>query len=169
MRHFIAVNSQGCTGCKTCEMVCSLNHFGECNSWKSAIRVIRKEKGGLVFSLPLVCQQCSQANCVTACPTGAISRKSEDAVTTLNSENCIACGLCIEACPAGCIFTDADRKVVVCCDLCGGNPQCVANCHAHCLIEVDSNQANEKQNVGYLANIVKQEGLQDYIPGRTLK
>ncbi len=166
MGHFIAIDHERCTGCKTCEMVCSLYHFGKCNPWESAIRVIRKEEGGLVFCLPLVCQHCESAPCAEACPTGALSRDKEQDMLTLDNEQCVACGLCVEACPAGCVPVDSQGKVVTVCDLCGGQPQCVAACHVHCLTEVDSTVAHEKQNVGYLARILEQEGLWNNLSGR---
>ena len=169
MSHFIAVDHQDCTGCKTCEVVCSLYHFGECNPWKSAIRVIRKEKDGLVFCLPLVCQQCGAAPCIDACPTSVISRERDQGTVSVNKEKCTACGLCVEACPACCVSTNAGGQVVICCDLCGGEPQCVISCHARCLTEVDSSEASEKQNVEYLASIVQQEDLWNYIPGRMVQ
>jgi len=31
MTPLIVVNHESCTGCKTCELVCSLSHYGECN------------------------------------------------------------------------------------------------------------------------------------------
>jgi len=166
MSNFIAVDRENCTGCKTCEMVCSLYHFGESNAWKSAIRVVRKEKDGLVFCLPLVCQQCQPAPCLDACPTDAISREGEAGAITFDREQCTDCGLCVTACPSGCVPTGPAGEVVIYCDLCGGQPQCVLNCHGQCLTEVDRAKASQKQNVEYLASIVQKENLWDYIPGR---
>ncbi len=48
MPQFISVDHLVCTGCRECEVVCSLYHFGECNPERSAIRVVRSEKDGLV-------------------------------------------------------------------------------------------------------------------------
>lgn len=168
MNQFIAIDHLRCTGCKACEVVCSLYHFGKCNPWRSAIRVIRREKNGLVVCLPLVCQQCEQAPCIEACIIGALSRDRDKGILTLDKQECNACGLCVEACPAECISVGADGKVAACCDLCGGQPQCVLICHAHCLTEVESSEANEKQNVEHLARILEQEDLRSTIPGRSV-
>jgi len=164
--HFVAIDNLPCTGCKTCELVCSLYHFGECNPRRSAIRIIRRERDGLVFCLPLVCQQCKQAPCIEACPTEALSRDGGQGILSVDEERCSACGDCVEACPAGCIFIDSDRMVAISCDLCGGQPQCVLTCHAHCLTEVDSGEASEEQNVDYLARVLEEENLWDSVPGR---
>jgi anaerobic carbon-monoxide dehydrogenase iron sulfur subunit len=166
MSYFIAIDHEHCTGCKACEMVCSLYHFGECNPWKSAIRVIRKEQGGLVFSLPIVCQHCEAAHCAEACPTGALSRDEGQNMLILDRGLCVSCGLCFEACPARCVPVDSQGAVVTVCDLCAGQPQCVAACHARCLTKVDSREARERQNVESLAKILEQEGLWSKLPAR---
>ncbi|MFC1916833.1 4Fe-4S binding protein, partial [Chloroflexota bacterium] len=87
-------------------------------------------------------------------------------ILTIDKDECSACELCVEACPAGCISIDTDSKAVICCDLCGGQPQCVLSCHAHCLTEMDSSQASDKQNVEYLARVLEQEDLRNSVPER---
>ena len=166
MSKFIAIDYDNCTGCKTCEMVCSLHHFGESNAWKSAIRVLRKEKDGLAFCLPLVCQQCEDHPCVAACPTGALSVDNEDGAVTFVRESCTDCGLCRDACPGGCLPANPSGGVATYCDLCGGQPECVLNCHWQCLSLVDRAEAGETQNVHYLADVLQREDLWDCIPGR---
>lgn len=133
MAQYVSVNHLVCTGCRECEVVCSLYHFAECNPERAAIRIMRRERDGLVEPLPLVCQQCEQAPCIDACPTEALFRKGEGGVVTVDEEKCSGCKDCAEACPAGCIFMDRKRNVAICCDLCGGQPQCVDLCHSHCL------------------------------------
>ena len=137
-RRFIAVDHVRCTGCKACETTCSLWHFGECNPARSAIRVVRKEKDGLVSCLPLVCQQCEPAPCLEACPTGALSRAG--GVLASDSQTCTGCQLCVEACPAGCLRFDREKNAVISCDLCGEEPRCVLICHAGCLSVAESQQ-----------------------------
>ena len=159
MPQFIAVDHEGCTGCRECEVVCSLYHFGECNPERSAIRVTRKEKDGLVLSLPLVCQQCEQAPCLEACATGALSRESVRGTIVVDRESCSGCGDCVEACPAGCIFVDNVSLVVICCDLCSGQPQCVDLCHSHCLTHASSEGASANGRVERLARILEEDDL----------
>ncbi len=160
MPPFISVNHSVCTGCRTCEVACSLFHFGECNPSRSAIRVVRRERKGLVTSLPLVCQQCREAPCIAACASGALSRKGENALLAVDVEKCSACGMCTEACPAGCIFVENHKGVAVACDLCGGRPQCVALCHSHCLT-LASGAEDEGIAIQKLAAIRKEEGFAD--------
>jgi carbon-monoxide dehydrogenase iron sulfur subunit len=165
MPQFISIDPSGCTGCKTCEVVCSLHHFGECNPERSAIRVIRREKGGLVFSLPLVCQQCEPAPCVEACPSEALFRKASNAPLTVDQEKCSGCGNCVDACPAGCIFLSKQINQIVCCDLCGGQPQCVPLCHSSCLTVRNSGE-EALDRIHRLASILEREDLWESVPGR---
>ncbi len=166
MPQFISVDHSVCTGCRTCEVVCSLYHFGECNPERSAIRVIRRERDGLVFSLPLVCQQCQQASCIDACPFEALARKSENGPVMVDEEKCTACGSCIDACPAGCIFLDDQRNLAIACDLCGGQPQCVPLCHSHSLTIGSTDKADDRARIEMLAGILKAEELWPSVPGK---
>jgi Fe-S-cluster-containing hydrogenase component 2 len=166
MSRFIAMDHLPCTGCKSCEMICSLIHFGQCNPSKSAIRIIRREKEGLVFCLPLVCRQCDPAPCIEACPSKAISRNTDGGALVLDKERCSDCGLCTEACPFGCVSVDKDTGRLVACDLCGGIPQCVPACHAGCLTERQSDGNECKKEVDRITGILKREHLTDRIPGR---
>ena len=166
MPQFISVDHSVCTGCRTCEVVCSLFHFGECNPARSAIRVIRREKDGLVFSLPLVCQQCRQATCIGACPSDALSRKSENDPIMVDKERCSGCGDCAEACPAGCIFLDAGTKLALSCDLCGGQPQCIPMCHSKCLTLGAGQEEDDQNRIKRLAGVVQAEDLWESVPGK---
>ncbi len=155
---FIDVNHSVCTGCRECEVVCSLYHFGECNPEKSAIRVVRVEKDGLVEAVPLVCQQCEQAPCIEACSAGAISRTAKLSTLAVNQEECTGCGDCVDACPAGCIFVNKPENRAICCDLCGGQPQCICLCHSHCLTLASSEDESRKDRVERLAGILEKVG-----------
>ena len=155
----ISINHDPCTGCKTCEMLCSLHHFGQCNPVKSAIRIIRRERDGLVLAVPLVCQQCEPAPCIEACPTGALSRDRDGGSMRLDRDECTVCNLCVEACRIGCLTLNDDGTEIIQCDLCQGDPQCVPACHAHCLTMEDSGGVDSFGNVDRIFNVLKREDL----------
>ena len=166
MPQFISVDHSVCTGCRTCEVACSLHHFGECNPQRSAIRVIRKEKDGLVSSFPLVCQQCQQPSCIDACPTEALSKKNGDSPLSVDTEKCSGCGVCTDACPAGCIFVDSQKNQVIFCDLCGGQPQCVSLCHSRCLTQRSGEESGKGERIAKLAMILEAEDLRTSVQGK---
>lgn len=133
MVQFVEVLPENCTGCRECEMICSLSHFGECNPELSAVRVVRNEGQGLAEPIPLICRHCDLPACMDACPTAAISKDTDSDRICIDPDACIGCGDCTRACPVGCIFLNTVEMRAIACDLCGGDPQCIPMCHAACL------------------------------------
>ena len=72
MQHVIAIDAAKCAGCRICEMVCSMDHTGECNPERARIRVLLTEADGFIDNAPMTCMHCEKALCEAACPTGAI-------------------------------------------------------------------------------------------------
>lgn len=124
----IVIDYNKCTGCRACEMVCSLNKWGECNSERSCIRNIRTEEGGINTTIPVVCQQCENPFCEAVCPVEAISRDPITSALIVNRDKCIGCRLCVYSCPFGGANVDVERGYMNKCDLCGGDPNCVKMC-----------------------------------------
>jgi Fe-S-cluster-containing hydrogenase component 2 len=158
MVHYIAVNPGVCTGCRECEMVCSLYHFGQSHPERSAVRIVRNEGHGLAEPLPLVCQQCDEPPCIDACPAAALSKSVDSGRLVVDKAACTGCGECTLACPAGCIFLDGKEGTAVVCDLCGGDPQCVPLCHSQCLTLGESQAPSGEARVNHLAQALDPTG-----------
>ena len=128
MPKIISIDPIRCTGCRVCEIACSLEHTGECNPNRARIKVMKNEEQGI--DLPLVCMHCSNAPCVEVCPTGAMTRDDASGTVSIQEEACLGCKLCMLVCPLGAITVDNDsaQGTVMKCDLCGGNPKCVTFC-----------------------------------------
>ena len=77
----LAVIPQECSGCKMCELVCAIKHFGVNNPKKSAIRVLITYPHPVV-RMPIVCSQCKKPPCEQVCPVDALRRV--DGVVTLD-------------------------------------------------------------------------------------
>ena len=60
------------------------------------------------FHSALLCNQCSQPECASICPTGAIDRMPGGGVS-VQDESCIGCGLCTLVCPYGGVYLDGHR------------------------------------------------------------
>lgn len=150
MSKMILIDPEKCTGCFICELECSFKHTGECRPSASRISVVSWDKTGI--STPVVCSQCHDAPCMNVCPTGAITRDSNDALT-INPKACIKCKLCIAACPFGCMRYDSLKHEPIKCDLCGGDPQCVKSCPSNALTYIDSIDAAIIKEENYVAKL----------------
>lgn len=122
----LVIDLSKCTACRACELACSFTHDGAFMPWSSRIRVVRLADRGV--NVPIVCVQCARPACVEACPTGAAYIDRELVVVRINEDECTGCGECVKACPFGAVDLNTEKGTALVCDLCGGEPACVANC-----------------------------------------
>ncbi len=140
MIEHIRVTPDKCRACRRCEVACIAAHhnmsFKEAMKHRdvlvSRVQVVKAE--GLKTTVR--CHQCQPAPCCNVCPTGALQQE-EDGRIRFSEELCIACKMCISACPYGTISLDAaahelpaaegeeapaltapGRQVAVRCDMC---------------------------------------------------
>jgi len=122
---FIMCNQEKCTGCGTCELACSVTKEKTFNPKMSRIRLVRIDP---FIDMAIACRLCEDPPCVASCPRDALRQSEENGVIIVNDEKCDGCGWCIEACDFGAISIHPDKKTVVACDLCDGEPLCVEMC-----------------------------------------
>jgi molybdopterin-containing oxidoreductase family iron-sulfur binding subunit len=60
--------------------------------------------------LPLLCNHCTDAPCLKACPTGAIHRRA-DGIVLIDPNQCCGTGACVVACPYGAIHYYKKRQL----------------------------------------------------------
>jgi Fe-S-cluster-containing hydrogenase component 2 len=118
----LRVVPEKCVGCRLCEQVCSLKHENEISSGKANIAIFSDTPE----YYPITCGQCLKAPCEAACPRQALYRDQRLGFLKVDKWGCNLCGLCFGACPFG-MLRPGD-KVVIKCDLCGGEPECVKIC-----------------------------------------
>ena len=71
MEKMLIVDADKCTGCRVCELVCSMEKLGEYNPKKSYIKVIRNmEMDVNIIALDIRCDFCDK--CVEWCLPGAL-------------------------------------------------------------------------------------------------
>jgi carbon-monoxide dehydrogenase iron sulfur subunit len=128
MAKILCLDLEKCTGCRSCELACSMKHHGEYNPAKSRITVF-----GFVPTasfIPVFCTQCEEAWCQRICPAGAITKEEVNGVriVRVSEVKCVGCKICMLACPFGDMSFVSDKQKVQKCDLCDGEPVCVAAC-----------------------------------------
>jgi carbon-monoxide dehydrogenase iron sulfur subunit len=114
-----------CSGCRRCEIACSLHHEGWMWPEASRIRVFMPFPG---VEVPHFCAQCDDYPCVASCPMDALSVDKLTGAVIVNQEKCTSCGDCIEACPGEVPYLHPESNKAIICDLCGGDPECVKVC-----------------------------------------
>jgi Fe-S-cluster-containing hydrogenase component 2 len=145
MSGVVAFESKICTGCGTCELICSSRRTGVNNPQLSCISIYSDGLGG--EPRHDVCNQCHFPSCLYACPVDAILVDQATGARYIDDENCVNCGSCYEACP----FTperamiktwveDGEQKFFKC-DLCKDRPEgpmCVQYCPTMALMYIDA-------------------------------
>jgi len=130
MKFLYAVREQ-CTGCRACEYACSMTH--EDGLVRPSVSRIHIKKVKNVIDVPMICWHCEDAPCVKACPTtpqAIVKEKDTNIIKYIDDKTCLGakCNKCIEACPSGYLRRHPDTGWPIFCDMCGGDPQCVAAC-----------------------------------------
>jgi Fe-S-cluster-containing dehydrogenase component len=132
MARCLVVDLDRCSGCQSCIVACKFeNNVTLGNYWCDVINV---DPAGAhpdieMYWLPIQCQQCSDAPCVSICPTGASYRDQDNGVVLINKEECLGCKTCIGT--GGCPYStpegdvrpsvrwfNAEEKVMEKCTLC---------------------------------------------------
>jgi len=86
------------------------------------------------YYLPRLCNHCTNPACVEACPSGAMSKRSQDGIVIRDEEKCTGNRKCAEACPYKKIYFNYERKISQHCIMClprledGVAPACARQC-----------------------------------------
>lgn len=132
-----------CTGCHSCEMVCSLVHDGVVGPGRGRIVSYLGDIREMIHTIA-ACEQCEDHPCYDACPKKdkAMCIDSETGIVYINEEECIGCGLCAKKCklePSRINMVkskDRSKRKAKKCDLCRGReggPVCIEHCPAKCI------------------------------------
>ena len=131
MAKMLMIHADQCTGCRNCELACSMAHEGSFRLQATRVHVYSWERES--FSAPMMCQHCSDAACVKVCSPHALTRDATNGVVNLDHSKCIGCKMCVQACPFGCAVWDQLTAKILKCDTCGGDPQCAKFCPTHAI------------------------------------
>lgn len=114
------VDVDRCIGCQLCMFACTRRSgVGGIGASRIGIRSAGGMRKGFVV---IVCRACQHPPCATACPTRALTPRDGGGVG-FDTQLCIGCGKCREACPFGAVFWDEqDERPLICvyCGICAG-------------------------------------------------
>ncbi len=132
---YIVFDPELCTGCRSCEAVCSFVKEGAVRPELARIQVQRNPFLGTVENfLPKPCLQCETPQCMLACPVpGAMFVDEQTGARMIEATLCEkGCSKCREACGANFdpprILFHPEKERHMKCDLCAGAPECVKWC-----------------------------------------
>jgi anaerobic dimethyl sulfoxide reductase subunit B (iron-sulfur subunit) len=154
----IYFNIDRCVGCSACQIACKQENnlapynledalSGTSPIWRNVIEVEQGMYGNeSVHYISLSCMHCADAPCVVACPTGALTKSTEDGRVLVDQSKCIGCRMCLQVCPFG-IPQYGNDDLMQKCTLCVDritkegkeSPACVAACPAKALTYGDTN------------------------------
>jgi len=156
MEKVIEVIIGKCVACHSCELACSLAHSKSKDLMvairekdKTYPRIILERDAGDV--IPFHCRHCTEAPCITVCPTQAMFRLNELSPIILDKAKCIGCNACVIVCPFGVIKKGSDGKSLIKCDLCierlreGEEPACAEACPTHAIRYISTEQISEER------------------------
>jgi len=117
-----------CTGCGTCEEVCSKAFFKTADREKSSIRVVRDGDKCKIE----VCDQCG--DCAKMCSPRALA-KADNGVVRVSKNVCVGCLICVAECLKGFMYYHDDEPVPFKCVACG---LCAKQCPSGALALADN-------------------------------
>jgi molybdopterin-containing oxidoreductase family iron-sulfur binding subunit len=103
----MVIDLRKCVGCFACTIACKAENVLPPNVVYR--RVLDLETGKYPNPrrdfVPLLCNHCADAPCVTACPVKATAKR-QDGIVDITYEKCIGCRACLNACPYGARVSD---------------------------------------------------------------
>jgi len=126
-RVWVARDYMKCSGCRRCEIACSLSHEKMIWPEASRIRIFMLVPG---VEVPHFCSQCDNYPCVDSCPVSALSVSKKTGAVLVDRKTCTGCGQCIDACPGRIPHLHPKDGYALICDLCNGDPECAKVCQA---------------------------------------
>ncbi len=154
VRYGMLHDEQACIGCTACMDACrETNNVPE---GVSRLEIIRSEPQGLFPNVQYEffrqsCQHCTNAPCVSVCPTGASFIDKSNGIVDVNTDLCVGCSYCIAVCPYRVRYIDPVKKTADKCNFCrdtnlakGKLPACVESCPTKALTFGDLNDPNSE-------------------------
>lgn len=143
-RFGFVIDQRSCIGCHACTVACKQEHDIELGVFRTWVKYI--EQGSFpdarrYFSV-MRCNHCDDAPCVEICPVKALYRR-EDGIVDFDTDRCIGCKACMNACPYDALYIDPRSNTAQKCNFCahrvdaGLKPSCEIVCPTQAIISGD--------------------------------
>jgi len=149
-RYGMAIDTTKCVGCMDCVVACKTeNNVPESFNRDWIETIVAGEFPTLNMEIRSErCNHCTDAPCVSCCPTGA-SHYDTGGIVLVQHELCTGCKACVASCPYDARFIHPEGYADKC-TFCahrveeGKDPACVSVCPTHCMTFGDLDDPNSR-------------------------
>ena len=140
------IDNRKCIGCHACSTACKSENevpLGVYRTWVKYVETGTYPDSRRHFQVTR-CNHCANPPCVRICPVEAMYQRN-DGIVEFDSNVCIGCKACMQACPYDAIHIDPNSSTVAKCHYCahrvdiGLQPACVVVCPEQAIIAGDMN------------------------------
>lgn len=144
MNYGFVIDNASCIGCHACSTACKSENevpLGVYRTWVKYTEVGTHPDVRRTFQVSR-CNHCSNPPCVRICPTASMHQRA-DGIVDFDSDACIGCKACTQACPYDAIHIDPASHTAAKCNFCahrvdvGLEPACVVVCPVHAILAGD--------------------------------
>ena len=144
MNYGFAIDNRKCIGCHACSTACKSENqvpLGVNRTWVKYTETGRYPDTRRSFQVTR-CNHCQNPPCVRICPVGAMYQRN-DGIVEFDTDQCIGCKACLQACPYDAIYIDPETGTAAKCHFCGHRvengiePACVVVCPTHAIVAGD--------------------------------
>jgi Fe-S-cluster-containing dehydrogenase component/formate-dependent nitrite reductase membrane component NrfD len=144
MNYGFVIDNGRCIGCHACSTACKSENqvpVGVHRTWVKYVEQGQYPDVRRHFQVNR-CNHCANPPCVRICPTAAMFQRA-DGIVEFDSDACIGCKGCMQACPYDAIHIDPETHTAAKCHMCshrldvGLEPACVVVCPEHAILVGD--------------------------------
>lgn len=144
MNYGFLIDNRKCIGCHACSTACKAENdvpLSVNRTWVKYVETGRYPDSRRHFQVTR-CNHCANPPCVRICPVTAMYQRA-DGIVEFDSDICIGCKACMQACPYDAIYIDPESHTAAKCHYCAHRvdlflePACVVVCPEHAIIAGD--------------------------------